>query len=402
MAMERHRRLRLTGTATAVATAAVFSAITLPAQAAPDEGRILGADSPGAINNSYIVTLKSGSGADTPITVGKDLARKYGAEIRHTYGTALNGFAMELGEAQAKLLAADPDVASVTQNTRVSIDRTQTSPPSWGLDRIDQPSLPLDKSYSSPDSAGAGVKAYVIDTGVRTSHQDFGGRATSGWDFIGNDATAQDGHGHGTHVAATIAGASHGVAKEAGIVAVRVLGADGSGTTAQVIAGIDWVTKHAQKPAVANMSLGGPANPQLDAAVRNAVAAGVTFTVAAGNDGLPADLASPARVSEAITVGASDINDNKASFSNWGSRLDLFAPGVDITSAWNTSDTASKTLSGTSMAAPHTAGAAALYLGDHPAATPGAVAKGLVAKAAPDKIQSPGLLSPNLLLQVNN
>ncbi|MFF3765022.1 S8 family peptidase [Streptomyces sp. NPDC001922] len=403
MAMAHHRRRRRFGAVTSVITAAVLSAITLPAHAAPAEGRVLGAGAPGAVGSSYIVTLKSGAGGITaPSTAGRDLLRTYGARIRHTYGTALNGYTVRADAAQARRLAADPRVATVAQDTRVSIDRSRSAPPSWGLDRIDQPALPLDHSYTPPAGGGAGATAYVIDTGVRTSHEDFGGRARSGWDFVDDDATAQDGNGHGTHVAATIAGRSHGVAKKAGVVAVRVLDDQGSGTTSQVIAGIDWVTHHAKKPAVANMSLGGTVSPQLDAAVRNAIAAGVTFTVAAGNDGLPADLASPARVREAVTVGATDRTDARASFSNWGGRLDLFAPGVDITSAWNTSDTASKTLSGTSMAAPHAAGAAALHLGDHPSASPAEVSAALVGRSVSGKVTGAGLTSPNRLLQVHD
>ncbi|WP_229379091.1 S8 family peptidase [Streptomyces sp. VRA16 Mangrove soil] len=396
----RKRRLRWAGGLTVLTTAAALSAITLPAHAAPAQGRILGAGEPGAVAGSYIVTLKGGTRA--PSAAGKGLAAKYGAKIRHTYSNALNGYAVKVNEAQAKRLAADPDVASVVQDTAVTYDHNQKNPPSWGLDRIDQNDLPLDKSYTWPESAGAGVTVYVIDTGIRTTHQDFGGRASSGWDFVDNDAVAQDGNGHGTHVAGTIAGETYGVAKKANVVAVRVLDNDGSGTTAQVIAGIDWVTKHAHKPAVANMSLGGYANAQLDAAVRNSIASGVTYTVAAGNDGLPASLYSPARVKEAITVGATDQKDARASFSNWGTRLDLFAPGVDITSASYASNTGSATFSGTSMASPHAAGAAALYLADHAWATPAEVSKALVDRAVPGRVTGAGLGSPNKLLQVNN
>ncbi|UGY91049.1 S8 family peptidase [Streptomyces gobiensis] len=367
----------------------------------PDVGRILGADSPDAIAGSYIVTLKSGSeGVPARSEAGKDLARKYGGKIHQTYGTVLNGYALRLDVDQARQLAADPKVVSVAQDTKVSISGTQSTPPSWGLDRIDQPDLPLDKSYTYPDSAGSGVTAYVIDTGVRTSHQDFGGRATSGYDFVDNDRIAQDGHGHGTHVAATVAGSSYGVAKGANVVGVRVLDDGGSGTTAQVIAGIDWVAKNARKPAVANMSLGGVLNTQLDEAVRNAIATGVTFTLAAGNDGLLADLTSPARVDEAVTVGATEANDSRAYFSNWGSKLDLFAPGVSITSAWNKSDTATKSLSGTSMAAPHVAGAAALHLASNPSASPAQVSQALVNQSSSGKVGLAGIGSPNRLLQV--
>ncbi|MFJ8824671.1 S8 family peptidase [Streptomyces sp. NPDC102467] len=396
----RKRHTRWAGGLTAIATAAVISAITLPAHAAPAQGRIFGAGEPGAVADSYIVTLKGGTRA--PSEAGKDLAGKYGAKISHTYSKVLNGYAVRVNEAWAKRLAADPGVASVVQDTKVAFDGTQQKPPSWGLDRIDQKDLPLDTSYSSPESAGAGATVYMIDTGIRISHHDFGGRASYGWDFVDGDATAQDGNGHGTHVAGTVAGKTYGVAKKANVVAVRVLDDEGAGTTAQVIAGIDWVTKNAKKPAVANMSLGGYGNDQLDAAVRNSIASGVTYTVAAGNDGLPADLYSPARVKEAVTVGATDRADARASFSNWGTRVDLFAPGVDITSASYTNNTGKATFSGTSMATPHAAGAAALYLADHPQATPAEVGKALVGQAVPDRVSSAGLGSPNKLLQIEN
>lgn len=397
MARTRTRRLRWAGGLTAVTCAAALSAITLPAHAAP-EGRILGAGEPGSVSGSYLVTLKGGT--EAPSATGKGIAEKYGAKISHTYGTVLNGYAIKADERQAGQLAADPQVASVVQDTRVTLEHTQQNPPSWGLDRIDQKSLPLDKSYTWPESAGAGATVYVIDTGIRISHKDFGGRASYGWDFVGNDKSAGDSNGHGTHVAGTVAGKKYGVAKQAEVVAVRVLDNEGAGTTAQVIAGIDWVTKNAQKPAVANLSLGGYRNAQLDAAVRNSIASGVTYTVAAGNDGLPAALYSPANVKQAITVGASDKKDARASFSNFGSALDLFAPGVNITSASYASDTAKATYSGTSMATPHAAGTAALYLADHPNASPAQVSKALVGLAASGKVSGRGLGSPNKLLQV--
>ncbi|MYX21050.1 S8 family peptidase, partial [Streptomyces sp. SID8380] len=326
--------------------------------------------------------------------------KKYGATIDRTYSAALNGYALRLDEGAAKRLAADPAVAKVAQDRVFTADATQSNPPSWGLDRIDQKNLPLSRSYTYPDSAGQGVTAYVIDTGVRITHQDFGGRASYGYDAVDNDNTAQDGNGHGTHVAATIAGTSYGVAKKAKVVGVRVLNNAGSGTTAQVVAGIDWVTAHAVKPAVANMSLGGGADSTIDAAVRRSIASGVTYAVAAGNESTNASTKSPARVGEAITVGATTSTDAKASYSNYGSVVDLFAPGSSITSAWGTGDTATNTINGTSMATPHVTGAAAVYLAGHTSATPAQVSSALVAGASTGVVTSPGSGSPNRLLNI--
>ncbi|MFJ6010593.1 S8 family peptidase [Streptomyces sp. NPDC092952] len=384
------------GAALALSGAAVFPA-TASGPAA--EGRILNAGAPDTIRGSYIVTLDA-SAARAGSAEGRALAKEYGAKIRKTYRAALNGYSVELSEAQAKKFAADPAVESVAQNRTFHVTGTQTSPPSWGLDRIDQKSLPLNQSYTYPDHAGAGVTAYIIDTGVRISHSDFGGRASYGYDAIDNDNTAQDGHGHGTHVAGTVAGTSYGVAKKAKIVAVRVLDNSGSGTTDQVVAGIDWVTANAVKPAVANMSLGGGADAVLDAAVRKSIASGVTYAVAAGNESTDASTKSPARVGEAITVGSTTSTDARSSFSNYGSVVDIFAPGSSITSTWNTGDSATNTISGTSMASPHVAGAAALYLADHPGDTPAQVSAGLVAAASTGVVTSPGTGSPNRLLNV--
>uniref|UniRef100_A0AAU3I5C7 S8 family peptidase n=1 Tax=Streptomyces sp. NBC_01393 TaxID=2903851 RepID=A0AAU3I5C7_9ACTN len=407
MARTRKWRLRWAAGLTAVMTAAVLSANAPPAQAAP-AGRTSGVGETGSVSGSYIVTLKGGTRA--PSSAGAAVAGRYGARISHTYGAALNGFAVRADARRARRLAADPRVASVVQDTRVTFDgvrvagaasgRGRRNPPSWGLDRIDQAGRPLDGRYTAPGSAGSGVTVYVIDTGVRITHRDFGGRASYGWDFVDDDGTAQDGNGHGTHVAGTVAGTGYGVAKRARVVAVRVLDDRGAGSTAQVIAGIDWVTRHARKPAVANLSLGGYANTQLDAAVRNSIASGVTYTVAAGNSGMPASLFSPARVPGALTVGATGRTDARAGFSNTGSSLDLFAPGVDITSTSYTGDRARATSSGTSMASPHAAGAAALYLADHPRDAPAQVVKALVRRAVPGKVSGAGPGSPNRLLRV--
>ncbi|MFC8237403.1 S8 family serine peptidase [Streptomyces sp. NPDC057284] len=397
-----HARRRFAAASVIAGAALVLStAATFPATAAGTaaEGRIENAGAPGTISGSYIVTLDE-SAAEAGSAEGKALAGKYGAEIKKTYHAALNGYAVELSAAQAKKFAADPAVKSVVQNRTFTVSGTQPSPPSWGLDRIDQKAPPLNGSYTYPDKAGEGVTAYIIDTGVRITHSDFGGRASYGYDAIDNDNTAQDGYGHGTHVAGTVAGSAYGVAKKAKIVAVRVLDNSGSGTTAQVVAGIDWVTAHAVKPAVANMSLGGGADSVLDAAVRSSIASGITYAVAAGNESTNASTKSPARVTEAITVGSTTSTDARSSFSNYGSVLDIFAPGSSITSAWNTSDSATSTISGTSMATPHVAGAAALYLADHPSDTPAQVSAGLVAAAATGVVTSPGTGSPNRLLNV--
>ncbi|HEY9372435.1 S8 family peptidase [Streptomyces sp.] len=401
MSVMRDSRRRLAAaSAIAVAALALGAASTLPAGAAEaaQEGVIENAGAPGTISGSYIVTLHESAQAET--SKGRAVAAEYGAKIKKTYTAALNGYNVELSEAQAKKLAADPAVKSVVQNRVFKVTGTQPNPPSWGLDRLDQRALPLNQSYTYPDSAGTGVTAYIIDTGVRISHSDFGGRAFNGYDAVDNDNVAQDGNGHGTHVAANVAGNAYGVAKKAKIVAVRVLDNNGSGTTAGVVAGIDWVTQNHTGPSVANMSLGGGADSTLDTAVRNSIASGVTYAIAAGNSNANASGYSPARVTEAITVGSTTNTDARSSFSNYGSVLDIFAPGSNITSAWNTSDTATNTISGTSMATPHVAGAAAVYLGDNPTATPAQVSTALVNAATPNVVGSPGTGSPNRLLFV--
>jgi subtilisin family serine protease len=295
-------------------------------------------------------------------------------------------------------LRADPRVAYIEQDQIAQAVTTQPNPPSWGLDRIDQHAQPLSGSYDY-DEDGTGVDAYILDTGILTTHAEFGGRAVAGYDAITPDGTAADGNGHGTHVAGTVGGATYGVAKGVHLIAVRVLDDAGFGSYAAVIAGVDWVTAdHTDHPAVANMSLGGPPSAALDDAVRRSIADGVTYAVAAGNSSADVATRSPADVAEAIVVGATDVNDGFASISNFGAGVDVLAPGVDITSSWNTSTTATNTLSGTSMAAPHVAGAAALYLEAHPAAAPAEVESALTGGATSGLISGLPAGTPNRLL----
>ncbi|WP_245886445.1 S8 family serine peptidase [Umezawaea tangerina] len=367
---------------------AIAVATALPAAA---EGKIVDAGGPDAVPDSYIVVYKQ----DAVTTQTDSLAAKANAKVEHRYTAALKGFAGTMTEVGAKKLAAEPSVDYVAQNHVVTKQGDQPNPPSWGLDRIDQRRLPLDSNYHY-ESTAANVNAYVIDTGIRTTHVDFGGRAT--FDFNAVDTDNSDCNGHGTHVAGTIGGTQYGVAKSVRLHAVKVLDCGGNGTIAGVAAGVDWVTANKVKPAVANMSLGGGANAVLDTAVRNSIASGVTYAIASGNFTDNACNYSPARVAEAITVNASTIVDTKADFSNFGSCTDLFAPGQDITSAWGTGDTATNTISGTSMATPHVAGAAALYLADNPNATPKQVRDRLVGVAAYNRIADPGANTENLLL----
>jgi subtilisin-like proprotein convertase family protein len=323
------------------------------------------------------------------------LASKYGGRVKLTYTTALRGFSASLTEAEALRLAADPDVSYVEQDGIARASDRQANP-TWGLDRIDQKNLPLDQGYTYPTKA-PGVTAYIVDSGIYKQHTDFGGRATDGYDFIDNDAVANDCNGHGTHVAGTVGSTTYGVAKGVSLVGVKVLNCQGNGEWSQVIGGVDWVARNAKKPAVATMSLGGSAISSVDEAVQRAIASGVSFAVAAGNDsGANACNTSPARTPEAITVGATDSQDNRWSGSNIGSCLDLFAPGSGVTSTWNNGGTNS--ISGTSMATPHVAGAAALYLAGNPTATPAAVASALTSNATAGVVKDARTGSPNKLL----
>ncbi|MEV0004372.1 S8 family serine peptidase [Micromonospora sp. NPDC050980] len=382
--MSRHgalRRSALVGLALTSATSILCAATGGPALAAPDGPRrapVRGADTAQAVPGRYIVVLKDGKASPAKVkSAASALAGEHGGSVRRVFGRALHGYSASMDRRQAERLAADPDVAYVEQVQRATATGSQTTPP-WGLDRIDQAKPKADGRYTYP-ATGAGVTAYVIDTGIDVDHQDFGGRAVNGYDAIESDDVAQDCDGHGTHVAGTIGGTKYGVAKDVKLVAVRVLDCTGSGDSEQVIAGIDWVTAHATGPSVANMSLGFPGvNQAVDDAVERSVAAGVTYTLAAGNDWKNACSSSPARVPAAITVGATDRIDLRAWFSNFGPCLDTYAPGTGIVSAKAGTAAGTESMSGTSMASPHVAGAAALLLEAHPGWTPQQVRDSIV------------------------
>ena len=361
------------------------------------------------IEYQYIVVLKEDDAArvsnglirsQRASDVAAQMSNSHRFQVVHNYEAAVRGFVAKADDNALAKLLADPRVAYVEEDGIISIDATQSCA-TWGLDRVDQRSRPLNGTYVYNRTA-SNVHAYIIDTGVLTSHSQFSGRIGNGFTAISDGRGVNDCNGHGTHVAGTVGGSTWGVAKGVRIHPVRVLSCTGSGSTSGVIAGVDWVRVNKVRPAVANMSLGGGASSTLDSAINNLINSGVTVVVAAGNDNSNACNYSPARVPAAITVGSTTSTDARSSFSNYGSCLDVFAPGSSIRSAWHTSTTASNTISGTSMAAPHVAGAAALYLSVNTGASPATVRNAIVNNSTTGKVTGAGSGSPNRLLYTRN
>lgn len=383
------------GSVAALALAAPMAAHAETAATEGDIAPLYRENSTSAIPGKYVVVLNETAGVAATEAVSS-LAADVGATVHQRYASALNGFSATMDDAAVEDLRADPRVAYVQADQVVHATKTQSPTPSWGLDRVDQDALPADHSYTYNET-GAGVTAYIIDTGINAANQDFGGRVGEGFSAV--EGGTDDANGHGTHVAGTVGGARYGLAKGVTLEPVRVLDANGSGSTAGVLEGVDWVTQNADGASVANMSLGGPSDPALDEAVAGSIEAGITYAVAAGNDyGADACGSSPASVPAAVTVAATAADDSASKFTNGGECVDLAAPGTDITSDWIGGPNATKTISGTSMATPHVTGVAALYLEAHPDATPADVAGGLVDEATPDLISGLPSGTPNLLL----
>ena len=382
-----------------------LAVLCLAAPAFAGDGSIRIADGAAAIPDRYIVVLNddAASSPDLPSASGLtvaivavDMAARYNGTVFFVYESALKGFAIQMTERAAQRLSADKRVAFVEQDSEVSINATQTGA-TWGIDRVDQRNRPLSTTYTYNTTA-SNVHAYIIDTGIRSSHTLFGGRSTGGTTVINDGNGTNDCNGHGTHVAGTVGSSTYGIAKAVRLHPVRVLSCSGSGSNSGVISGVNWVANNRVLPAVANMSLGGGASSALDTAVNGAINRSVTFAVAAGNSNANACNSSPARVPAAITVGSTTSSDARSSFSNFGTCVDIFAPGSSIRSTWATSDTATNTISGTSMASPHVAGVAALYLATHTTASPATVRNAIVNNATTNVLTGVGTGSPNRLL----
>ncbi len=353
---------------------------------------------------SYIVVLK---GSNSSSSVEADISRA-GGRTERRFTRVLNGLSVRIKNSEVSRLRNNPNVLSVEPDQQMFAVDTQSPTPSWGLDRIDQRSLPLNSTFTAT-AQGSGVDTYIVDTGIFASHSEFTGRLAAGFSSIADSNGTNDCNGHGTHVAGTTAGTIYGIAKSATLIPVRVLDCSGSGSNSGVIAGLDWIVAHhiSGKAAVVNMSLGGGASTALDTAVQNVINDGIVMVVAAGNSNVDACSTSPARATNALTVGATgqysagETTDSRSSYSNYGPCLDIFAPGSRITSSWIGGSTATNTISGTSMAAPHVAGVAAVLFGRYPGSTASEIASMLRTSATPNVVIGPGTGSPNYLLYLD-
>ncbi|MBV6521569.1 MAG: Extracellular serine proteinase [Gemmatimonadaceae bacterium] len=402
-------RTALLAIAAAAATACVDGTATStgPVNRQPEPSTMVPLRQPTA--DEYVIVLRRTS---SDVARESQFAASIGGHVGATWHRALRGFAARLTPDQRALMARRSAVAFIEPASLVNASATQTCAPytacSWGLDRIDETKLPMDGLFATPTRNGSNVHAYVIDTGIRITHREFGSRASYGIDIVDGDNIADDCNGHGTSMASLIGGRRLGVAKGVRPVAVRVLNCAGAGSTVDVISGIDWVTQHAAHPAVANLSLGGSPSLALDLAVQTSIQSGITYVVAAGGSASNACNFSPARVPEAITVGGTGDGggvppaspDTRTPSSNIGPCLDLFAPGASIRSAWSASDTAMFVTTGSSNSSAFVAGAAALYLDHFPNRTPGQVSAAIVANASIGVVGNPGAGSPNLLLNI--
>ncbi|KJQ54441.1 Extracellular serine proteinase precursor [Microbacterium sp. SA39] len=397
------------GLAAAAAALTCASLIMLPSFASantdstdsPDAPTIIGAESEAAVDGEYLVVLKPQSDLGAADDIASALTEAVGGEVVEVFNTVIDGYSAKLSEDEALAIASDDRVDHVEQAQMVYALGEQTDPPSWGTDRVDQRGQPLNQRFAYPDSAGAGVNVYVVDSGIRLTHSEFAGRLRPGFDAITPGGNASDCNGHGTHVAGTAVGSTYGIAKKATVYPVRVLDCKGESLSTTILTGIEWVAENAVRPATINYSVGcrqACSIPSIDAAVKSIVASGITWVSAAGNSNDDACRYSPQLVPETITVGNSTRTDSKAPSSSWGRCLDVWAPGSEIISSWFTGDTEARSATGTSMAAPHVTGATALYLSANPSATPAQVHAAVVDNATPGTLTGLDTASPNRLL----